>query len=302
MILTLLLGMWIGGVFQPKTPDGNKELQEDKPAKLPDSITNSIGMKLVLVKPGTFDMGSPPNEEDHSDNEKLHTVEITQSFYVGVYEVTQAQYQQVMGNNPSWFSSTGEGKDKVQGMDTRQFPVEMVSWDDAVKFCHKLSDRSKEKANGGRYRLPTEAEWEYICRGGHLYKNPSLPFHFGNSPSSSQANFDGNHPYGDAPKGPYLQRTAKVGSYHPSNHPLDLEDLHGNVWEWCKDRYDANYYKRSPRQDPQVLENGEHRVLRGGSWYSYGSNCRSAYRNFVAPGDRYSYIGFRVVFVLAART
>jgi formylglycine-generating enzyme len=148
--------------------------------------------------------------------------------------------------------------------------------------------------------LPTEAEWEYICRGGPFFKKPSPPFYFGNSLSPSQANFDGNYPYGGVAKGAYLERTTKVGSYPKS--PLGLYDLHGNVREWCADGYDAEYYKHSPRKDPQGPANGERRVLRGGSWYYYGWYCRAAFRYNDAPGVRSINYGVRVVCVVGART
>jgi formylglycine-generating enzyme required for sulfatase activity len=303
VLLLALLGMWANGLPKENTTAGDlsKESPDGKPAKLPNSITNSIGMKLVLVKPGTFLMGSPPDEAGRSDDEHQHEVEITRSFYVGVYEVTQEQYERVMGQNPSWFSSTGDGKDKVQGMDTRTFPVESVSWDDAVEFCRRLSELPAEKANESTYRLPTEAEWEYSCRGGPLFKKPSPPFYFGDSLSATQANFDGNYPYGGAAKGQYLECPTKVGSSYPPNS-LGLYNLHGNVWEWCSDWYDAEYYQHSPRLDPQGPANGKRRVLRGGSWVNDGRDCRAAYRNSDAPGLRYIHNGFRVVLVVGART
>ncbi len=278
-----------------KTPSGGRSSPE-----WGKSITNSIGMKLVRVEPGVFLMGSPESENERFDDEHQHEVEITRPFHVGVYEVTQEQYERVMGKNPNYFSSTGAGKDTVNGMDTRQFPVDEVAWKDAVEFCRQLSKLPEEKANERLYRLPTEAEWEYISRDGPFFKKPSPPFSFGNSLSASQANFDGNFPYGGTAKGVYLERPTKVGSYPPN--PLGLYDLHGNVWEWCADWCDKDYYKNSPRQDPQGPENGERRVLRGGSWVSYGRLCRAAYRNGNAPGDRVNYYGFRVVLVAGART
>jgi len=271
----------------PKLDEKNRPF-----AERPKAITNSIGMKLVFVAPGVFLMGSPENEaKRNKDNEDQHKVEITRPFYVGVYEVTQEQYERVMGLNPSWFKSTGDGKN------TRQFPVERVSWEDAVKFCGRLSERPEETAKGRLYRLPTEAEWEYACRGGPFVKKPSPPFSFGDSLSSTQANFNGNFPYGGAAKGAYLERTTKVGSYPPN--PLGVYDLHGNVWEWCADWYAAEY---SGRKDPQGPENGERRVLRGGSWNYFGRDCRAAYRNGCAPGARNDNLGFRVVLVAGART
>src|SRR5262249_726304 len=181
--------------------------------------------------------------------EKEHAVEITKGFYLGTYEVTQKQFKAVMGYNPSYFSRDGKrrasdtdfsykptgGKDKVKGLDTDGFPVEQVAWGDQQEFIKKLSSLPEEKKNGHQYRLPTEAEWEYACRGGATVKTT---FQFGNTLSSSQANFDGNHPhpYGGGTKGKYLERTCKVGSYKPNK--FGLYDMHGNVAEWCADWYD----------------------------------------------------------------
>jgi formylglycine-generating enzyme required for sulfatase activity len=273
-------------------------VQERKQATRQRNIVNSIGMKLALVEPGVFLMGSPPNEAERRDDEYQHEVEITQPFYAGIYPVTQEQYQRVMGVNPSWYSSTGGGK--VTRIDTHPFPVESVTWDETTEFCRRLSELSDEKTNERLYRLPTEAEWEYLCRGGPFFKQPSPPFYFGNSLSPTQANFDGKYPYGGAAKGQYLERTTKVSSYPPN--PLGLYDLHGNVWEWCADWFDAEYYKHSPRQDPQGPENGERRVLRGGSWRNNGRSCRAACRSNIPPGGRNLIGGFRVVFVVGART
>jgi formylglycine-generating enzyme required for sulfatase activity len=257
-------------------------------------IVNSIGMKFVLIPAGTFLMGSP-NEEEHHDNDEvpLHEVEITQPFYLGVYQVTQAQWRAVMGTDPSWFSATGGGKGAVSGMDTDDFPVEMVSWEDAAAVLDKLSARPEEKKNERKYRLATEAEWEYTCRGG---ASSSTLFHYGTSLSSTQANFDGNYPYGDADKGPYLKRPCAVASYQPNG--FGLYDMHGNVWEWCADWYDKDYYKASPRRDPPGPSGGASRVLRGGSWISLGWDCRSADRYHDSPEARHRRIGFRVAAVL----
>src|SRR5262249_46839160 len=150
--------------------------------------------------------------------------EITRPFYLGVFPVTQAQYQSVAGRNPSANSATGSERDNVAGLCTDDFPVEMVTWAAAVRFCKKLSALAAEKAAGRGDRLPTEAEWEYACRAG-----TSTAFHFGDSLSSTQANFDGRGPYGGAAQGPFLNRTSKVGSYRPN--AFGLYDMHGNVFE-----------------------------------------------------------------------
>jgi formylglycine-generating enzyme required for sulfatase activity len=200
-------------------------------------------MKLVLIPKGKFLMGSPRDEKGRLDHEEQHEVEITRPFYMGVYEVTQEQYEKVMGMNPSWFSATGGGKAKVKGLDTRRFPVENVSWTDARIFCDKPSALERELAAKRVYRLPTEAEWEYTCRGG---ARKSTPFHFGPSLSSTQANFCGSSPYGEAGKGPYLRRTSTIGSYKPND--FGLFDMHGNVREWCADWYDR--YGNNTNKDP----------------------------------------------------
>jgi uncharacterized protein (TIGR02996 family) len=199
-------------------------------------VVNSIGMRLALIPPGVFLMGSPEEEEGRSEHEgPQYEVEITRPFYMGVFPVTQGQWQAVMGNNPSYFCASGHfsGKDRVKGMNTDDFPVEQVSWKDAVIFLKKLAALKKEVEAGREYRLPTEAEWEYSCRGGAC---SSAPFHFGISLSSSQANFNGKYPYGGADKGPYLKRTCRVGSYKPN--AFGLFDMHGNVFEWCNDWYE----------------------------------------------------------------
>jgi formylglycine-generating enzyme required for sulfatase activity len=197
-----------------------------------------------------------------------------------------------MGNNPSWFSANGKGKGEVVGLDTSDFPVETVSWNDAVAFCKKVSELPEEKRAGRVYRLPTEAEWEYSCRGG---AKSYQVFSFGNSLSSTQANFNGNFPYGGAAKGPYLGRTCKVGSYKPNG--FGLFDMHGNIWQWCADWYDAKYYSNSPRQDPRGPAEGSLRVMRGGCWGSIGQVCRSAIRDGLGPGDRICALGVRLALV-----
>jgi formylglycine-generating enzyme required for sulfatase activity len=276
-------------------------------------------MKLKLIPAGEFLMGSPDSEEHRYDDEKQHRVRITQPFYMGAHEVTQSQYEQVIGNNPSAFSSSASKNLRVTGQDTRQFPVETVSWYDAVEFCNKLSSAENQtpcyrlasvkhdseritKAtvtflNGTGYRLPTEAEWEYACRAG-----TQTPFSFGSVLNGKQANVDGNKPYGTATKGPYLKRTARVGQY--GENAFGLFDMHGNVWEWCQDVYDSKAYesRSGVTQNPLSTSGSEYRVLRGGSWYFYGRYARSAYRFRSTPDFRSDYFGFRVVLSVGART
>jgi formylglycine-generating enzyme required for sulfatase activity len=261
-------------------------------------ITNTLGMKLKLIPAGEFDMGAPDLEPESQDDEKpRHRVRITKPFYLGVYEVTQAEYQAVTGTNPSYFSATGEGKANVAGMDTARFPVECVSWLDAIVFCNKLSEREglrpcyeadgKPIAGGTGYRLPTEAEWEYACRAG-----TKTAYSFGDTISPSDASYGGNYRYYDKSKGPYSERTALVGSYRPN--AFGLYDMHGNVWEWCDDWYDEKYYSKGPAEDPLNSTHGSSRVIRGGGWNVPAENCRAASRLRDTPTGTGLNLGLRV--------
>ncbi len=283
----------------PPSPDALPRVYKSK----------STNLEMVLIDAGEFQMGSPTTVTDRRDDEFQHSVRITKPFYLGKYQVTQSDYQRVMGNNPSYFASSGSGKDSVTGLDTSRFPVEYVSWYDAAEFCNKLSQQDgfvayytlgnvqRESntiksatvtiAGGNGYRLPTEAEWEYACRAG-----TTTPFHFGATNNGREANVDGNNPYGTSTKGPYLQRTTTVGNYAPNR--FGLYDMHGNVWEWCWDWYDKDYYAGSPTDDPKGSANREYRVLRGGSWLGSAWLARSALRFWNAPVNRVSLVGFRV--------
>jgi formylglycine-generating enzyme required for sulfatase activity len=279
--------------------------QTPKP-QAPKEVINSIGMKLVLIPAGKFTMGSPKKEEERKAvpkgrkrhySERQHKVEITRPFYMGVYTVTQAQFRKFKAKHVSYFSAQGDGKAKVDGLDTSHFPVESVTWEEARDFCEWLTEQDKKKGFNRLYRLPTEAEWEYACRAGA----PSYhPFHFGDRLSSRQANFDGRFPYGGADKGPFLERTTTVGSYRPN--AVGLYDMHGNVLQWCQDWYDSDYYKDSPLKDPKGPESGEYRVIRGGAFNLDGGSCRSASRGKSEPGSRIYPTGFRVVCSSPART
>jgi len=273
-----------------KPGTGPAEKKPSEPALPPQAFENSVGIKLVRIPKGKFLMGSPPGEVKRMNNEAQHEVTITRPFYLGAYEVTQEQYRTVMGKNPSHFSRAGGGKVyvlRIADDDLKRFPVENVSWEEASTFCRRLSDLPEEKRLGRVYRLPTEAEWEYTCRAGVT----SLPFHYGDRLSSTEANFFGNEPYGQAAKGPYLSRTSTVGSYQPN--AWGLYDMHGNVWEWCSDwlAWDPG---TSPKVDPRGPESGKDRCVRGGSWGNPSWDCRSASRGSFDPNKGYPHVGFRV--------
>jgi formylglycine-generating enzyme required for sulfatase activity len=254
---------------------------------MPVEVTNSIGMKLALIPPGEFLMGSPANEEERRDDECQHRVRITKPFYLGVYEVTQEEYGRVMGTNPSMFTPTGFYKEKVLGLDTTQFPVEWVSWTGVVEFCRKLSSLPKEKTAGRIYRLPTEAEWEYACRAG-----TTTPFCFGRQLNWRDMNCLGKYPY-ETEKS--LDRPTTVGSYAPN--AFGLYDMHGNVSEWCQDWYAEDYYLNSPVDDPQGPSHGSLRVVRSGSFAHHAVQCRSALRIRYDPDSQSDPLGFRVAAV-----
>ena len=217
-------------------------------------------INLVLIPPGEFMMGSPQAEEGRdADEGPQHRVRITNPFYIAVHEVMQAQYEKVMGENPSYFRGAN-------------LPVEAVSWNDATEFCRRLSRKV-----GGKVRLPTEAEWEYACRA-----------------RSTEAHCFGDDPAGLGEYGWFAGnsegRTHPVGEKKPN--AWGLHDMHGNVWEWCADW--SGDYDAGPVSDPQGPENGASRVLRGGSWYIGVNGCRSASRYTYWPQNALDVAGFRV--------
>jgi formylglycine-generating enzyme required for sulfatase activity len=261
----------------PKEPgnDISSEFDDPPPQKEPDRIkleavpefTNTVGMTLKLIRGGGFTMGAPAGESEN-DDEKQHEEQIKRDYYLAIHVVTQKQFKEVMGHNPSYFSEGGEGRARVKRRNTDDLPVETVSWQDANTFCNTLSAREGERTKGRKYRLPTEAEWEFACRAG-----TTTAFHFGNKLSVDDANFNERH------KG-----TTPVGKFKPNR--LGLFDLHGNVRQWCRDLYAFDY--KNPRgQSPP-------RVVRGGSWRDGAADCRSANRLSLNPDNRVNYVGFRV--------
>jgi formylglycine-generating enzyme required for sulfatase activity/tRNA A-37 threonylcarbamoyl transferase component Bud32 len=230
--------------------------------------TVKVTMSFAWCPPGTFLMGSRHSEPERRDDETQHRVTLTRGFWMGVTPVTQAEWQAVMGSNPSYFKGAN-------------LPVEWVSWDDCQEFCTKLGEKV-----GQRFRLPTEAEWEYACRAG-----TTTPFHFGATISTEQANYNGNYVYAGGREG----KTTPVDTF-PAN-PWGLRDVHGNVREWCQDWY-GPYPFYGDFKDPQGVQNGDARVVRGGSWFDNPGWCRAASRYRLAPGHRNQFVGCRLVLCL----
>jgi formylglycine-generating enzyme required for sulfatase activity len=234
----------------------------------------SVQMVFVLIPKGKFMMGSPKTEDGHQGDENQHEVEITKPFYLAKYPVTQQQYKALMKKNPSYFQAGKEGGDKVKDLDTDAFPVESVSWKDAQAFCRAM--RYKDKY-GRKFRLPTEAEWEYACRAG-----TKTVYWFGDDPKKL-----GDHDWFSENS---IHRTHVVGTKNAN--PWGLYDLHGNVWQWCQDV--SGDYPKEAVTDPQGPNEGFKRMIRGGCWGSDAWLCRSAKRSSYLPEYRYDFLGFRV--------
>ncbi len=250
----------------PDVPSPAPRNGECRTFTLPGGAT----MEMIYVAPGSFTMGSPSSEDGHEDDETQHRVTLTKGYWLGKYEVTQRQWESVMGDNPSIF----KGPDR---------PVESISWDDCQKFIEKV-DAASRRQLGGEARLPTEAEWEYACRAGTV-----TAYSWGDALNGDKANCDGNYPCGTTVKGRYRQETADVGSYSPN--AWGFYDMHGNVWEWCSDWY-GSY--EGDATNPTGAASGVLRVLRGGGWLSLARSCRSALRYWFRPGDRDDDCGFRL--------
>lgn len=246
-----------------------------------EDLGNGVFLEMVAIPGGTFLMGSPDTEKQRYNTESPQHWVTVKPFYMGKFTVTQEQWRRVaalpevemyLNPDPSYFKGD-------------YFPVESISWFEAVEFCDRLSKKS-----GRKYGLPSEAEWEYACRAG-----TTTPFHFGLTISTDFANYDGNFTYGSASQGIYRQKTTPVGSF-PAN-AFGLYDMHGNVWEWCADHWHGNY--NGTPSDGSVWENDDDdddddKVLRGGSHFSTPAKCRCAYRGYYSPDDDSDNIGFRI--------
>jgi formylglycine-generating enzyme required for sulfatase activity/uncharacterized caspase-like protein len=251
----------------------NKENHQAKYLK--EDLGNNITLDMVQIPGGSFKMGSPESEKGRYESESpQHEVNVP-AFSMGKFVVTQEQYQQIMGNNPSHFTEKGAKR-----------PVEQVSWNNAVEFCQKLSEKT-----GREYRLPSEAEWEYACRAG-----TTTPFHFGETITTELANYDGTYIYAFEPKGKNLGQTTNVYSFSPN--AFGLYNMHGNIWELCQDDWHNNYIDAPKDGSAWTSPSGNVKAMRGGSWIHNPRNCRSASRNGDVRDVR-DYIdiiiGFRVV-------
>jgi len=243
----------------------------------PEDLGNGVLLDMVYIPGGTFMMGSPIAEYGRQlDQIPQHQVTVS-AFFAGKYPITQAQYEAVMGNNPSFFR--GEKR-----------PVDRVGWGEAVEFCQKLFQKT-----GKNYRLPSEAEWEYACRAG-----TSTPFYFGKTITTDLANYDGYYAYGAGPEGLYPKERTDVGSLPPN--AFGLYDMHGELWEWCSDKWHDNYDGAPIDGSSWETETTDDmRVLRGGSWMDNPVFCRAASRNCYPAGFSRSsgFSGFRVAVALA---
>jgi len=276
----------------PPAPAVNHGTTSDPPVKItPASPAKTPAIDMILIEPGEFWMGSLDTDPQASDDEKpRHKVKITQPFSLGKTKITQAEYEDVTGNNPSAFRP----ERRARGKDTGQNPVESIGWHDAIRFCNLLSERhglapyyqidgtNVQVLGGIGYRLPTEAEWEFACRAGTTTR-----WYFGDNPADlkEHAWFDGDS----------FQTTHPVAT--KKANPWGLFDMHGNVSEWCWDRYDPTYYKRSPVADPTGSSQGETRVHRGGAWNMAAAQTRGGGRDArlsVYTGALAPFIGMRV--------
>ena len=252
-------------------PPWASEWEEDAEWGLAATLNlNGVKQTFRWIQPGTFLMGSPEDEPQRiAERETQHEVTLTRGYWLADTACTQALWQAVMGDNPSQFK------------DDPANPVEQVSWNDVQTFLDRLNELVPGLAAG----LPSEAQWENACRAG-----TTTPFSFGENITPAQVNYNGEFPYADGKKGQFRARTVPVKSLPPN--PWGLYEMHGNVWEWCADRF--GNYPQGPQTDPSGPPEGVERVLRGGSWYFRGRDCRATYRSGDEPGNRSLHTGFRL--------
>jgi sulfatase modifying factor 1 len=269
----LMLLIAVGCDDSPQTQQPTKPVPADLPVIELPSFTNTLDMTFKEIPAGTFMMGSPDTEKDRQDDEHQHKVTISKAFYMQTTEVTQGQWKEVMGTEP-W-----KGKSSVR--EGPNYPATFVSWNDAIAYCKKLSEKESKT-----YRLPTEAEWEYACRAG-----TETRWSFGNGEKELDA------------YAWYRENTRDIGEVYAHQvglktpNAFGLYDMHGNVHEWCHDYFEEDYYKQSPAKDPTGPTSGSSRALRGGSWGVFRRFSRSAVRNgVVADFLVYGHSnGFRLV-------
>ncbi len=278
-------------------------------------------MEFVLIRGGTFTMGSPEGEAGRAEimafwqengieySETQHRVKVSE-FYMAKYEVTVAEFRKFVAatgyrtdaekgdgsyiwNGTTWENRAGVNwrhgfSGNIRPQSEENDPVVHLSWNDAMAYCKALSAK-----RGKLYRLPTEAEWEYACRAGS-----KTPFNTGENLTTKQANYDGNYPYNGNLNGVYRQNTVAVNSFAPN--AWGLYNMHGNVAEWCSDWYGGTYYDECKANgtvtNPQGPSTGSERLLRGGGWGGHAKYCRSAFRNYYPPISRFNRVGFRLVF------
>ena len=278
-------------VIEKRQEELNKLPKSSPNSSLNQSFSQDLGfgvkLEMVYISGGTFYMGAPKTEENSKDYERPQHYVTVKPFYMGKYTITQEQWERVV------FSCSPVARDlhlHPSCFEGAKLPVEQVSWDDAVEFCARLSQKT-----GQKYRLPSEAEWEYACRAGS-----AKPFAFGDTITTDVVNYDGNYTYGNAPKGEYRERTTPVGTFQPN--AFGLYDMHGNVWEWCADTWHDNYEGAPNDGSAWISETNQiFKVLRGGSWINLPHYCRCASRNYGSKGvrdDLYYVIGFRIVCVV----
>jgi formylglycine-generating enzyme required for sulfatase activity len=320
--ITQLLGLFVIAFMavaftacgeEPKKPPtkGDNDQKISRPSTpVPDPITRTfdlgegVNLEMVLISAGTFKMGSLDSEVGSQSDETRHEVTISKPFYLGKYPITVAQWKRFVAvtdykteAETSGGAFKWDGKEWKLDPDTnwkhpgfRQaptHPVVCVSWNDVQKFHSWLNALALKNAT--TFAMPSESQWEYACRAG-----TTTPFHFGSELNGTQANCDGNFPYGTNRKGPFVEKTTPVGTYPPN--AWGLYDMHGNVWQWCSDWYGE--YPEKPIKDPVGPLSGKHRVLRGGSWFINANLCRAASRLRTFPSNRDDDCGGRVFLAL----